>query len=106
MSQVLARTAFRINGLPLFRRPSLAPLLVAIVLMAILSLVFVWSRLQAINLEYDIARLETQIRVETEEVKRLKVEAVHLASHERIDKLARNKLGLRVPDASQIVRIE
>jgi cell division protein FtsL len=105
MSQVLARTAFRINGLSL-QRPSLAPLLVAIVLMAVLSLVFVWSRLQAINLEYDIARLETQIRAESEEIKRLKVEAVHLASHERIDKLARRELGLRIPDAGQIVRIE
>ena len=105
MSQVLERTAFRINRLPSLR-PSLAPLLVAIVLMALLSLVFVWSRLQAINLEYDIARLETQIRAETEEIKRLKVEAVHLASHERIDLLARKQLGLRMPDASQIVRIE
>lgn len=105
MSQVLARTALRLNGLSL-HRPSLAPLLVAIVLMAVLSLVFVWSRLQAINLEYDIARLETRLRAESEEIKRLKVEAVHLASHERIDMLARKELGLRIPEASQIVRIE
>ena len=105
MSEALQRTVIRINGFVL-HRPRLTPVFIAIILMASLSLMFVWSRLQAINLEYDISRLESQIRSGNEEVKRLKLEAVHLGSHQRIERLARQELGLRPPAPGQIIRVD
>lgn len=105
MSEALQRTVVRINGF-VMHRPRLTPVFVAIILVAALSLVFVWSRLQAINLEYDISRLESQIRSSSEELKRLKLEAAHLGSHQRIERLARQKLGLRPPAPGQIIRVD
>jgi len=105
MSEAVQRTVVKINGFVL-QRPRLTPVFVAIVLVAVLSLLFVWSRLQAINLEYEISRLETQIRVETEDVKRLTLEVAHLGSHQRIEGLARQELHLRLPSPSQIIRID
>ncbi len=105
MAEALQRTVVRINGFVL-HRPRLTPVFIAIILMATLSLLFVWSRLQAINLEYDISRLESQIRSGNEEVKRLKLEAAHLGSHQRIERLARQQLGLRPPAPGQIIRVD
>lgn len=105
MSEALQRTVIKINGFVL-HRPRLTPVFIAIVLVAALSLLFVWSRLQAINLEYDISRLESQIRSGNEEVKRLKLEAAHLGSHKRIERLARQELGLRPPAPGQIIRVD
>ena len=105
MSEALHRTVIRINGFAL-HRPRLTPIFIAIVLMTVLSLMFVWSRLQAINLEYSISHLESQIRSGNEEVKRLKLETAHLGSHQRIEQLARHELGLRPPAPGQIIRVE
>jgi cell division protein FtsL len=105
MSEAVQRTVVKINGFVL-QRPRLTPVFIAIILVAVLSLLFVWSRLQAINLEYEISRLETQIRTETEDVKRLTLEVAHLGSHQRIEGLARQELHLILPSPSQIIRID
>ena len=105
MSQAVQRTVININGF-VVHRPRLTPVFIAIFLVAVLSLVFVWSRLQAINLEYDISRIESQIRSANQEVKGLKLEAAHLGSHQRIEGLARQKLGLRLPAPGQIIRVD
>jgi len=105
MSEAVQRTVVKINGFVL-HRPRLTPIFVVILLVAALSLLFVWSRLQAINLEYDISRLETDIRSESEELKRLKLEAAHLGSHKRIERLARHELGLQLPAPGQIIRVD
>ena len=105
MSEAVQRTVIKINGF-VMHRPRLTPVFIAIVLVAVLSLVFVWSRLQAINLEYDISRIESLIRSDSEEVKGLNLEAVHLGSHQRIERLARQELGLRLPAPGQIIRVD
>ena len=80
MSEAITRTVVKINGFSL-DRPRLTPLFVVITLVSLLSLLFVWSRIQAINLEYDISSLQSEIRSGEDEVKRLRVEAAHLASN-------------------------
>ena len=105
MSAAVERTIIKINGF-VIDRPRLTPVFIAILLVAVLSLVFVWSRLQAINLEYDISRIESQIRSDKEEIKGLKLEAAHLGSHQRIESLARQQLGLRLPSPGQIIRVD
>ena len=105
MSEALPRTTIKINGFSL-QRPKLVPLVAAIVLVSLLSLLFVWSRIHAINLEYDISSLERQIRVGQRQIKQLKLEAAYLARDTRIETLARKELGLRTPASGQIIRID
>lgn len=105
MSEAVQRTVININGF-VMHRPRMTPVFIAIVLVAVLSLVFVWSRLQAINLEYDISRIESQIRSVKEEVKGFELEAAHLGSLQRIESLARQELGLRLPAPGQIIRVD
>jgi cell division protein FtsL len=105
MSQAVQQTVVEINGFSLYR-PRLAQVFVAIVLVALLSLLFVWSRIHAINLEYGISSLEKQIRIGQQEIKQLKLEAAYLARDERIETLARDTLGLRPPSSGQIIRVD
>lgn len=105
MPETLPRTVVRIDGFS-FYRPRLAPVFVAIVLVSLLSLVFVWSRIHAINLEYDISSLERQIRTGQQQIKQLKLEAAYLSRDTRIERLARKELGLRTPASGQIIRID
>ena len=105
MSQAEQQTVIKINGFSLYR-PRLAPVFVAIVLVALLSLLFVWSRIHAINLEYGISSLQKQIRVGQQELTQLRVEAAYLARDERIETLARQTLGLRPPASGQIIRVD
>jgi len=105
MSQAVPQTVIRINGFSLCR-PRLAPVFVAIVLVSLLSLLFVWSRIHAINLEYSISGLQKQIRVSQQEVKELNLEVAYLSRAERIETLARDTLGLRPPASGQIIRVD
>lgn len=105
MSEAVSRTPVRINGFSL-HRPRLAPVLVALVLVSLLSLLFVWSRIHAIGLEYDISRLERQIQSQQKQIRELGLEAAFLSRDERIEKLAHKYLGMRAPVPGQIIRID
>lgn len=104
MSEAITRTVVKVNGFTL-ERPRLTPLFVVIALVSLLSLLFVWSRIQAINIEYEISSLQSEIRLGQDEVKRLRVEAAHLASNSRIEKLARESLSLQMPAPGQVIRV-
>lgn len=95
----------KINGFEL-KRPSLAPLLVFAVVLMVLSLFFVWSRLHVTNLEYAISSLESELRTLEQEQSRLRLEAASLRSPERIERLARVELGLRIPAPERIITVE
>jgi cell division protein FtsL len=70
-----------------------------------LSLLFVWSRIQAINFEYEISSLQSQIRSGQDDVKRLRIESALLSSDSRIERLAREQLGLQLPAPGQVIRV-
>lgn len=105
MSEVLSRVPVSISSFSL-HRPRLTPVLFALILVSMLSLVFVWSRIHAINLEYGIASLERDIHIQQQQIKELRLEVAFLARDERIEGLARTHLGLRTPAPGQIIRIE
>ncbi|MFK5925530.1 MAG: cell division protein FtsL [Desulfuromusa sp.] len=105
MSEAVSSTVVRVTGFS-FYRPRLASVFVAILLVSLLSLLFVWSRIHAINLEYGISNLERDIRSHEQQIKELKTEAAFLARDKRIEKLARQELGLRTPSPGQIIRVE
>ena len=105
MSEAVSQVAVKITGFS-FYRPRLSSVFVAILLVSMLSLLFVWSRIHAINLEYGISSLERDIRSHEQQITELKMEAAFLARDERIEKLARTELGLRTPSPGQIIRID
>jgi len=105
MPEILQRTFVKINGFSL-HRPRLAPIFVAIVLVSLLSLLFVWSRIHAIKLEYSISSLEKQIRAGQQQIKQLELEAAFLSRNKRIEELATSQLGMRMPAPGQIIRLD
>ena len=105
MSEAVSPTTIKITGFS-FYRPRLSSVCVAILLVSLLSLLFVWSRIHAISLEYDISSLEREIGVEQQQIKEMKLEAAFLSRDERIEKLASQVLGLRAPAPGQIIRID
>jgi len=105
MPEILPRTIVKINSFS-FYRPRLAPVFVALLLVSLLSLLFVWSRIHAINLEYSISRLQKQIRGSQQQIKQLELEAAFLARNKRIEELATRQLGMRPPAPGQIIRVD
>jgi|GEM_PF-581361 len=105
MSETLQRSFVKINGFSL-HRPRLAPIFVAILLVSLLSLLFVWSRIHAINLEYSISSLEKQIRSSQQKIKQLELETAYLSRNKRIENLAVRQLGMRPPAPGQIIRVD
>lgn len=105
MSEAVTRTSIKINGFSL-HRPRLLPVVLALFLVSLLSLMFVWSRIHAINLEYSISSLERDIRAQQKQNRELKLEAAFLARDERIEGLAKKYLGLRAPAPGQTIWVE
>ncbi len=105
MSEAVSHATIKITEIS-FYRPRLSSVFVAIVLVSLLSLLFVWSRIHAINLEYNISSLERDIRSHEQQITELKMEAAFLSRDERIERLARKDLGLRTPSPGQIIRVE
>lgn len=105
MPEAVSQIPIKINGFSL-HRPRMLPVLLALVLVALLSLLFVWSRIHAINLEYSISSLERDVRLHQRQLKELKLEVAYLGRDERIESLARQHLGLREPAPGQIIRVE
>lgn len=105
MSEALSQTTVKINKIS-FYRPRLVSVLGAIVLVSLLSLLFVWSRIHALNLEYNISSLEREIGIYQKQAKELKLEVAVLAQDGRIEGLAKKNLGLRAPSPGQIIRVE
>ena len=54
------------------------------------------------NLSYDIAKAQKQKRELVEINKKLRIQLANLKSPERIEGIALNQLGLRVPEKGQI----
>ncbi len=65
-------------------------------------LIFIWLHVQTVNLSYDIAKAQKQKRELMEINKKLRIQLANLKSPERIEGIALNQLGLRVPDKGQI----
>lgn len=104
MSDTTVRALPKINGFAL-RRPNLVPVLGFIGILLAVSLFFVWSRVQVTGLEYEISQLESSLRVQSQETSNLRLEAASLSNPERIERVARKELDLRLPSAEQVITV-
>jgi cell division protein FtsL len=95
----------KINGFAL-HRPRLLPMLGFIVLLSVLSLFFVWCRVQATSLEYEISSLEGAVRKATQETVGLRLEVATLGTPQRLEQVALKDLGLRFPTSEQVHTVD
>ena len=105
MSDAIARALPKINGFTL-RRPNLLPVLGFISLLLMVSLFFVWSRVQVTSLEYEMSQLESKLRGLRQEASNLSLEAASLRDPERIERVARKELNLRLPSSEQVITVD
>lgn len=105
MSDTILRAIPKVGGLPL-HRPHLVHAFTFIAILLVVSLFFVWSRLQVVNLEYNISSLESRVRDLSQDTKRLKLEAASLRNPVRIEQAAKAELGLRLPTPEQIIIVQ
>jgi len=84
------------------------PILLLLILLFFLiagSLFYVWSRIQVIQLGYEISNAQKEERVLTEANKKLRVEIATLKSYARIEKLAVEELKMAKPRPEQVIVI-
>lgn len=105
MSDAIAKSLPKINGFTL-RRPNLVPVLAFISLLLVVSLFFVWSRVQVTSLEYEMSQLESTLRSLRQDATNLSLEAASLRSPERIERVARKELNLRLPSSEQVITVD
>ena len=105
MADTTLKALPKINGFAL-RRPNLVPVLGFIALLLSVSLFFVWSRVQVTGLEYEMSQLESTLRDLRQETSSLRLEAASLRSPERIERVARQELRLRLPSADQVITVD
>lgn len=95
----------KINGFSL-HRPRLLPMLGFVALLCVLSLLFVWCRVQATGLEYEISSLEESVRKANQETVELRLEVATLGTPQRLEQVALNDLGLRFPTPAQVNTVD
>jgi cell division protein FtsL len=86
-----------LSRLPRFRAGAAAVLVVlCAATIAAGGLFYLWQRFQFTKLGFEVARLRQPLQVEVD----------YLARLERIDKLAREQLGMRAPLPGQVIVLE
>lgn len=89
------------------RQATTAVLVVACALvLSIGAVFFVWQRYQFIRLGFTVNQLRDRKAALEERIEPLQVEVEYLSRLERIDALAREQLGMRPPQPSQVIVIE
>lgn len=79
------------------------PYLMGLLLMLTLVALFhVWSRVTVIDLNLKISEADTTIREAKQEASRLRLEIASLKTPGRIEKIAREELGMTLPTDVQI----
>lgn len=77
-------------------------ILILIAFMAILSLFYIWSRVQIVHYGYEINKLQSRQSELYEINKKLNVEVATLKAPQRIEKVAREDLKMETPRPDQL----
>lgn len=87
------------------KKLNLNPILVKLILFLLVIISFllvVWQRTQVVRLGYQLERMEATKKELLRENKALLLEVSSLTSLDRIEKIAKNHLGLKHPDRKNI----
>ncbi|OGP56710.1 MAG: cell division protein FtsL [Deltaproteobacteria bacterium RBG_13_61_14] len=80
----------------------LGPVLLTVVVLVAATLFYVWCRLQAVRVGYEQSRTAETLQQMEKVNEELRGEVARLKSPERIERLARERLGLKYPSPEQI----
>lgn len=112
MARALSRSEDRILWTETKARPKMAVpktgfLFFTLLMMFMIgaSLFYVWSRIQVIQLGYEISNAMKQERALLEANKKLRLEIAELKSYGRIEKIAVEQLNMSKPTPDQVVVI-
>ncbi|MFQ5803109.1 MAG: septum formation initiator family protein [Candidatus Methylomirabilales bacterium] len=86
--------------------PRMKPILLVGGILLLGLLVYVWQHVQVVRLGYQVERLRAARATLVQERKALRVELGKLRSLERVETLARGKLGMIDPDPGQMIFLE
>lgn len=84
----------------------LLPLLLGILSVVIVSIFYLWIRLEVIKLGYEISEASRYQMELIQENKRLKIELSNLKSPERIERIARENLKLHYPMGEEVIMVK
>lgn len=76
-----------------------------VVLVTLLALFYVWSRVQVIQLGYELNTLKRQNEDIGKQISNLELDIAKLKSPKRLEEVARKELGMQPPAAEQIVLV-
>lgn len=80
--------------------------LAGVAIVALIFFVYLWSRVTVVHVGYDISQANYDRARLVEENKHLRLEQTRLSAPGRIEKYAREELGLDYPTPAQVVRIK
>ncbi len=95
----------KVKTKPRRRKSNLLIFVVPLVVLILGSLFFVWSRIQVIQLGYEISMALKQEREFSEKNKQMRLEIATLKSYSRIEKIAVEELSLSKPKPDQVIVI-
>ncbi len=81
-------------------------LMICMLLLTVVSIFHVWSRFHLIELSLQIGEASRQMKALEQEQKQLKLEAVSLKTPARIEAIAKEELGMIVPQDQQVVLVK
>ena len=95
-------------GLPraLRRASTMVLTVLCAVVLTVGAVFFLWQRYQFVRLGYDVNRLRAEKSRLEDVIEPLEVEVQYLSRLERIDELARGRLGMHAPLPSQVIVLE
>lgn len=86
------------------RRVKLYCFLMILILLS--SLVYVWTRIRVVQQGYEVSRLSKETEELSKQMSRLEAEIAALKSPKRLEGIARDHFGMRLPHGDEIVLIE
>jgi cell division protein FtsL len=81
-------------------------LMIFMLLLTVVSIFHVWSRFHLIELNLQIAEASKNLKEMEQEQKRMKLEAEALKTPARIEAIAKQDLGMTVPQDQQIILVK
>lgn len=77
-----------------------------LILITILALFYVWSRVQVVQLGYELTAMKHDAQELSKQVSNLEMEIAQLKSPKRLEEMAKQKLGMTPPSGEQVVLIK
>ncbi len=77
-----------------------------ILIITVLALFYVWSRVQVVQLGYEISKMQADESDLAKQASSLEVELAKLKSPARLEEIAKKELGLQHPTAAQTVLVK